>query len=197
MEPATAFPESPDPPEAASKLILHVGCGPYNPEALPRPFRTADWREVRLDINPAVQPDIIGSITDLSAVPNDSMDAVFSSHNLEHIYAHEVPIALGEFYRVLKPGGRVIITLPDIQVVAEYVAQGKLEEPLYESPAGPISAIDILYGLRTDIVQGNHFMAHRTAFTGDSLSQKLQQIGFNRVEIQRDYLNLWAIGHKE
>ncbi|QZZ19716.1 tetratricopeptide repeat protein [Leptothermofonsia sichuanensis E412] len=197
MEPATAFPESPDPPETASKLILHVGCGPYNPEALPRPFRTADWREVRLDINPAVQPDIIGSITDLSAVPNDSMDAVFSSHNLEHIYAHEVPIALGEFYRVLKPGGRVIITLPDIQVVAEYVAQGKLEEPLYESPAGPISAIDILYGLRTDIAQGNHFMAHRTAFTGDSLSQKLQQIGFNRVEIQRDHLNLWAIGHKE
>ncbi len=180
----------------AAKLILHVGCGPYDPEALPRPFRTPEWREVRLDLNPAVQPDIVGSITDLSAVPDESMDAVYSSHNLEHVYAHEVPIALGEFYRVLKPGGRVLISVPDIQEVAEHVAKGNLEEPLYESPAGPISAIDILYGLRTAIAGGNHFMAHRTAFTSESLSQKLKQAGFSKVDIQKGNLNIWAVGYK-
>ncbi len=180
----------------ATKLILHVGCGPYDPEALPKPFRTSEWREVRLDLNPAVQPDIVGSITDLSAVPDQSMDAVYSSHNLEHVYAHEVPIALGEFYRVLKPGGRVLISVPDIQEVAEHVATGNLEEPLYESPAGPISAIDILYGLRTAIAGGNHFMAHRTAFTSESLSQKLKQAGFSKVNIQKGNLNIWAVGYK-
>lgn len=178
------------------KLILHVGCGPYNPDALPKPFRTSEWREVRLDINPDVEPDIIGSITDMSAVSDESMDAVFSSHNLEHVFAHEVPIALAEFYRVLKPAGRVLITVPDIQEVATHIAQGNLEEPLYESPVGVISAIDILYGLRTAIAEGNHFMAHRTAFTGESLYQKLKQAGFGRVDIERGNLNLWAVGYK-
>jgi protein O-GlcNAc transferase len=179
------------------KSILHVGCGPYHPEALPEVLRTPEWREVRLDINPAVAPDILGSITDLSAVPDQSVDAVYSSHNLEHIYAHEVPIALSEFYRVVKPGGFALITLPDIQEVAQAVAEGKLEETLYVSPAGPISAIDILYGLRTAIADGNEFMAHRTAFTGETLSQKLHQAGFTKVKIHKDGLNLWARGHKE
>jgi predicted O-linked N-acetylglucosamine transferase (SPINDLY family) len=179
------------------KSVLHVGCGPYHPEALPEMLRTPEWREVRLDINPAVNPDILGSITNLSAVPDQSVDAVYSSHNLEHIYAHEVPIALSEFYRVVKPGGFALITLPDIQEVAQAVAQGNLEETLYVSPAGPISAIDILYGLRTAIADGNEFMAHRTAFTSETLSQKLQQAGFTKVEIQKDELNLWARGYKE
>lgn len=179
-----------------TKAVLHVGCGPYNREGLPPKFRTPAWREVRLDINPAVRPDIIGSITDLSAVPDQSVEAIYSSHNLEHVYAHEVPIALAEFFRVLKPGGIAILTLPDIQKVAEYVAQGNLEESLYVSAAGPIAAIDILYGLRPAIESGNHFMAHRTAFTGDSLSQKLQEAGFDKVEISKEDLNLWALAHK-
>ncbi|MFN9733006.1 MAG: hypothetical protein ACK544_03175, partial [Microcystis sp.] len=41
------------------------------------------------DINTAVNPDILGTITDLSAVPDNSVDGVFSSHNLEHIYHYE------------------------------------------------------------------------------------------------------------
>ncbi|UBF27734.1 tetratricopeptide repeat protein [Kovacikia minuta CCNUW1] len=179
------------------KSILHVGCGPYYPEALPAMLRTPAWREIRLDINPAVNPDIIGSITDLSAVSDASVDAVYSSHNLEHIYAHEVPIALSEFYRVVKSGGFALITLPDIQAVAAHVAEGKLEEVLYVSPAGPISAIDILYGLRTEIAAGNEYMAHRTAFTSETLSQKLQEAGFTQVKVEKEGLNLWAKGYKQ
>ena len=182
--------------QPATKLVLHVGCGPYNPDALPEPLRTPNWREVRLDIDPNVKPDLIGSMTDMSAVLNELVDAVFSSHNLEHLYAHEVPLALAEFYRVLKPGGFVLITLPDIQAVAEHVAQGNLEEPLYISPAGPVTALDILYGLQTAIANGNHFMAHRTAFTAETLHQKLEQTGFRKLEVHKKNLNLWATGYK-
>lgn len=137
------------------KQVLHVGCGPYNPEALPLELRTSEWQEIRLDINPAVNPDILGTITDLTAVPDGSMDAVYSSHNIEHIYTYEVPGALAEFRRVLREGGKVVITCPDIQAVAAEVAQGNLENTLYVSPAGPIAAIDILYGLGTDLARGN------------------------------------------
>lgn len=182
--------------QPATKRVLHVGCGPYNPGALPEQLRTSSWQEVRLDINPDVKPDLIGSMTDMSAVLDESVDAVFSSHNLEHLYAHEVPLALAEFHRVLKPGGFALITLPDIQAVAEHVAQGNLEETLYVSPAGPISALDILYGLRTAVANGNHFMAHRTAFTAKTLAQKLEKTGFQRVECYQETLNLWARGYK-
>ena len=46
---------------------------------------------------------------------------------------HEVPIALREFYRVLKEDGMVVITCPDLQSVCEAVVQDKLLEPLYKS----------------------------------------------------------------
>ncbi len=180
----------------AQKLLLHVGCGSPDPNKLPQQFRSPEWREVRLDIDPSVQPDLIGSITDLSAVGASSVDVVYSSHNLEHIYHHEVPTALSEFYRVLKPGGYALITLPDLRRVAEQVAQGKLEEPLYVSAAGPIAAIDILYGYGYDIARGNHFMAHKTGFTAKTLAEKLRQAGFSKVEVTEDDLNLWATATK-
>ena len=99
------------------------------------------------------------------------MQAIFSSHNIEHIYPHEVNVALKEFLRVLTPDGFVVLTCPDLQSVCEAVANNKLLEPLYVSPAGPISPIDILYGHRGFIAQGNHFMAHRCGFTSSSLNQ--------------------------
>ena len=170
--------------ESGKKLVLHVGCGPYDPEALPKELRTEAWREIRLDIDPNVQPDIIGSITDLNAVPDNSIDAIYSSHNLEHIYAHEVPIALGEFYRVLKPNSVALIVVPDIQQIAQFVADGKLEETLYQMPIGPIAALDVMYGLRKEIAQGNYQMAHKTAFTRETIKTKLLDIGFKQVEVE-------------
>jgi hypothetical protein len=70
--------------------MLHVGCGSATLAKLPPGFRDGSWSEVRLDINPAVKPDIIGTITDMPDVPSGSMDAVYSSHNIEHVYTHDV-----------------------------------------------------------------------------------------------------------
>jgi protein O-GlcNAc transferase len=183
--------------ESQQKLVLHVGCGPYRAENLHETFRNDEWKEVRFDIDPSVYPDIIGSLTDMSAVANESVDAIWSSHNVEHLYHHEVPIALAEFYRVLKQEGLLLVTVPDIQQVAEHVATGNLEEPLYISPAGPIAAVDILYGLGTSIANGNHYMAHRTAFTSDTLYAKLLEAGFMNVEVWKgNNLDLWAKAYK-
>jgi predicted SAM-dependent methyltransferase len=103
---------------------------------------TPPWREIRLDIDPVVAPDIVAAITNMEDVATESVDAVWSSHSLEHLFPHEVPLALQEFARILKPGGFVLITLPDIEEVAKHIAGGNLEDPLYVSPAGPISPID-------------------------------------------------------
>lgn len=188
-------------PDAATpplQRVLHVGCGAANPEKLPAAFfPPGHWHELRLDIDPGVAPDIVASITDMPMVASASVDAVWSAHNLEHLFAHEVPLALAEFARVLRPGGFALVTMPDLQQVAELVAAGNLEGIAYQSGLGPVSAIDMLYGFRPAIAGGNAFMAHRTGFTAETLAAHLGRAGLGEIRVQRDgAFALWGIGHK-
>ncbi|BDG75193.1 class I SAM-dependent methyltransferase [Roseomonas fluvialis] len=176
------------------RSLLHVGCGMPDPRKLPPAFfAPGEWREVRLDLDPGVAPDIVASITDMAMVETASFDAVWSAHNLEHLFAHEVPLALREFRRVLRPGGFALITLPDLQRAAELVAQDRLAEPAYVSPAGPIAPLDMLYGHGAAIAAGNHFMGHRTGFTARTLEAALVAARFDAVRVVRDdAYALWA-----
>ena len=100
------------------RTFLHVGCGHDRKGPMTPGFDDPDWSEIRLDIDPSVSPDLVGAMTDMSAVKTGTMEAVFSSHNIEHLYPHEVPIALGEFRRVLTANGHVVITCPDLLSIA-------------------------------------------------------------------------------
>ncbi|MDW8469429.1 MAG: methyltransferase domain-containing protein [Burkholderiales bacterium] len=100
-------------------------------------------------------------MTDLSAVPDETADAIFSSHNIEHLFPHEVPKALAEFHRVLKPDGLVVITCPDLRAACRWVAEGREEEVAYVSAAGPITPLDLIYSYRGFTATGSPYMAHR------------------------------------
>ncbi len=178
------------------KQVLHVGCGRGT---VHRFFADGGWAEVRLDIDPGCSPDIVASITDMSPVAARSFDALYSSHNLEHVYPHEVAGALAEFRRVVRDDGFAMVTTPDLQSVAALVAAGKLEEPAYESPAGPIAPIDMIYGLRPALAEGKSYMAHKTGFTAASLAAALRGAGFKSVVVLSDAnaFNLWALAYPE
>ncbi|HMJ01879.1 MAG TPA: class I SAM-dependent methyltransferase, partial [Conexibacter sp.] len=152
-----------------AKLVLHVGCGPVREARLDPRFQDPGWLEVRLDVDPGVEPDIVASITDMSPVADASVDAVYSHHNIEHVFSHEVSRALGEFLRVLRPGGELLLATPDLQGVAKTIASGQLEDTLYRSRSGNITPIDVVYGFRSDIAEGREYMAHRTGFTRGTL----------------------------
>lgn len=180
------------------KSFLHIGCGPKNKTQTTSVFVSDEWREIRLDIDESVKPDIVGTMTDMSGVESESVDAIFSSHNIEHLYPHEAPLALKEFARVLKPDGFVVITCPDLQSVCRLIADDKLTEAAYTSPAGPIAPIDILYGYRPSMAKGNLYMAHRCGFTQKVLVSTLQAFGFKSVasKARPIYFDLWAVGSK-
>ena len=156
-------------------------------------------QEIRFDIDKNVNPDIVGTLTDMKLVETGSVDAVYSAYNIDHIYSHQVPIALREFYRVLKEDGIVVITCPDLQSVCEIIAQDKLLEPLYESPIGPISPIDVLYGSRKQVAGGNEYMAKKGGFTYSALNGSLYEAGFKvRVGGRRpETWELWIVGFKQ
>jgi SAM-dependent methyltransferase len=178
----------------AIRHVLHVGCGMPQPERFPTYFRQPGWREIRLDIDPGVQPDVIASITDLGQINSGSVDAIWSSHNLEHLNAYEVPVALAEFRRVLKPDGFAIITLPDLRAIARLILAENLDQLLYQSGAGPITPLDMLFGHQASLARGNHYMAHRTGFTATTLGQNLLDAGFDEVRVHEGTRwDLWAI----
>jgi predicted SAM-dependent methyltransferase len=180
--------------------FLHIGCGPKRQAQTTRGFNTPEWTEIRLDIDASVAPDVVGTMTDMSAVASGSVDAIFSSHNIEHLYPHEVPVALAEFARVLSDDGFAVITCPDLQSVCALIAQDKLLDAAYTSPAGPIAPIDILYGYRASMARGNLYMAHRCGFTQKVLTGTLQSCGFQAVATlargRAPFFDLWAVASK-
>lgn len=179
--------------------FLHIGCNTKRQDRTTREFAQAHWHEVRLDIDASVSPDIVGSMTDMKAVETGSMDALFSSHNLEHLYPHEVPVALDEFRRVLRNDGYAVITCPDLQEVCRLISEDKLVAPIYTSPAGAVAPLDVLYGHRPSLARGNHYMAHRCGFTVNVLIGTLRQAGFASVAGYRrgyPYFDLWVVASR-
>tara|TARA_B110000238_G_scaffold132292_1_gene142709 strand:- start:84 stop:692 length:609 start_codon:yes stop_codon:yes gene_type:complete len=180
------------------KTFLHVGCGPLD-KSFCLGFENDDWSEIRLDIDRDVNPDIVGTLTDMNSVETGSVDAIYSSHNIEHIFPHEIPIALKEFYRVLNDDGIVVITCPDIQSVGEALSQDKLMEPLYDSPMGAVTPFDILYGHRETTINSNIFMAHKSGFTYSLLDRVFSEAGFEaRVGGRRpEGFDLYLVAFKQ
>jgi hypothetical protein len=182
------------PQEDNRRRLLHVGCGMSPRDKLPAIFQSPEWREIRMDIDERVKPDVVGSITDMQAITDASVDAIWSSHNLEHVNSFEVPKVLAEFLRVLKADGFVLLTLPDLRAVARHIVNDQLMEPLYVSASGPITPLDILFGHQASMEAGNGFMAHRTGFTARSLGQALIDAGFAEVRVHEgSRWDLWAV----
>lgn len=180
-------------------VLLHVGCGSEAIDGIPlRGFQSSVWREIRLDADPGVGPDIVGTMTDMSAVPDDFADAIYTSHTIEHLYWHDVPVALAEFHRTLKADGFVVITCPDVQAAAQMIAEDRMFETAYLSPAGVITPFDILYSYRPFVMANPEWMSHHCGFTLTTLMAVLRDSGFVVVHGFRraDGFDLWVLASK-
>lgn len=72
-----------------------------------------------LNANPAPCVDHVGNANDLSRFPDHTSIEIYASHVVEHLdYVGELKSALAEWNRVLAPGGRVLISVPDLDILA-------------------------------------------------------------------------------
>ncbi len=161
--------------------VLNVGGGS---KAIPLPPQYADFEHLLLDIDPRGSPDIVCDARELTALEGGRFDAVYCSHNLEHYYRHDVARVLAGFLHVLKDGGFAQIRVPDIAAVMRTSVERGLDidDVLYQSAAGPIMVLDVLYGYSVEIQRsGRDFYAHKTGFTEKSLLAALQRSGFSKM----------------
>jgi predicted SAM-dependent methyltransferase len=171
--------------------VLHAGCG--SSAIVDSAF--SSYEQVRLDIDQSVNPDILASITAMPMIEDQTYDAVYCHHCLEHLGPAEVPQALAEFHRVLKPNGLLMLAVPDLHAIAKALADDKIDQVIYVSEAGPVTALDMIYGHRASIMLGNRHMGHRSGFTPKYLEKKINEAGFGEVKVRADsQLNLWGTG---
>jgi predicted SAM-dependent methyltransferase len=175
------------------RKVLNVG---GNNKEIPLPPQYAGWEHVLLDIDPRGNPDVVCDARELSNLPDSTYDSVYCSHNLEHYYRHDAEKVLDGFIHVLKADGFVFIRVPDMAELMLTVVQKNLDidDFLYQSPAGPITVRDVIYGLGVEIERsGNDFFAHKTGFTEKSLRSILETAGFPRIFTMTGSLEVQAV----
>lgn len=102
--------------QLASQSKLHLGCGS---NVLP------GWANLDLEgPSPVIQWDLTQPIPAAS----DSFDYVYSEHFIEHIGLDEARALVRECQRLLKPGGTLRLSTPNLEKLVDEYRSGRLSE---------------------------------------------------------------------
>ncbi len=179
------------------RKVLNVG---GHDKAIPIPNRYDGWEHLLLDVDDRVGVDIVADARKLKSLESGTFDALYCSHTLEHFYYHEVPLVVQGFHHVLTPSGFIELRVPDLLEVMKVVVANNLdvESPLYQSRAGPIFVLDVIYGHRAEIERSGHdFYAHKTGYSVASLRRILGANGFPVTFSERKQLEICMIAFKQ
>jgi predicted SAM-dependent methyltransferase len=135
------------------------------------------WTIVNVEDKPGV--DVIGSCSDLSMFEDGSVAEIYASHVYEHLgYQDELPKAFAEAKRVLMPGGRLRISVPDMDVLCQ----------LFLHPNAQASANE-QYKIMRMMMGGQiePFDFHKVAFSHNILVALLKPYGFKDFRRMDDF----------
>lgn len=147
-----SFPKSED-----GKINLHLGCGSVNHPQF-----------INIDGLPGSHIHYVRPINDLSPWKDCSVDLIYACHCLEHFRYKEVPLVLSEWFRTLKPGGVLRLSVPDFDVLVD----------IYKNQNRNINNIigQLMGG--QDYIYNYHY----TIFNQLSLEKLLKDAGFREVQ---------------
>lgn len=120
----------------------------------------------------------IGYVNAAARLPHDtaSVDVIYSSHMLEHMFREDAEAFLCECHRVLRPGGVLRLAVPDLALeVRRYLEHGDANIFLEQLQIDLAKPRGIAGRLRQAIVGGRH---HRWVYDERSLSALVAKCGF-------------------
>ncbi len=125
-----------------------------------------------LDITPGPHVDHVGDAADLSRFPDDSFGAVYASHVLEHFdFTGSIFVALAEWRRVLRPGGRIYLSVPDLEALARlFLLKDRL------SLDERFNVVTMIFGAHVD--QHDY---HRAGLDEQLLAAYLRRTGYTNI----------------
>jgi SAM-dependent methyltransferase len=171
------------------KRIINLGAG-----------ASAKPNELNVDLQKAPNVDFVCDIRKLPDEWSNSFDVAKASHVLEHFDFGETGDVLVEWLRILKPGGKLEITVPDLQAVAEEMVKDRfdvlMQGNIYGDEGHPFWNQEPYGGYDPDKVRflkhskdNNH---HKSGYTAKSLIDLLRAVGFVNVKAER-HLPIWEI----
>lgn len=139
-------------------MKLHLGCG--------RRFIPGF---VHVDILDYGHVDRVSAVDDLHWIEDGGVEMIYASHVLEHFGRHEVSRVLGEWYRVLAPGGCLRLAVPDFAACARIYCEHGLKDGLTE-------LVGLICGGQRDA-----YDFHKMVFDEPLLTGLLKGVGFTTV----------------
>lgn len=139
--------------------FLNLGCGGLN---IPGMFNTDIDEWPGLDM-----------VLDASKVPypfdDETWDEIVNSHMIEHIEHDKILPMFREWLRILKPGGKVFVDVPDLdEATRKYVAGDYSWDKLLE----------LIYGLQDE----REHQRHLWGYSPESLKNLFHAAGFSKIE---------------
>ena len=88
-----------------TSTLLNVGCGTHY---------AAGWLNTDYVFSDPITPDLVVDSSDPYPFDDNTFDAVYMGHVLEHIPWNDIPACLQTINRILKPGCPVMVVVPDV-----------------------------------------------------------------------------------
>ena len=142
-------------------IKLNLGCGTH-----PLPGF------VNVDLLKAAGVDLVADVGGPLPFESGAVALIYASHVLEHFPTDDVPRVLGEWRRVLRDGGTLLVAVPDLERIAARLVN---DPGWFTPPHNPW--LGAIYGGQKD-----DYDFHKTGFTAPWLAYLLAQSGFGDVK---------------
>jgi predicted SAM-dependent methyltransferase len=152
-----------------SAVRLNLGCG----GKILAGYINCDFE----DNHSGIKPDVVCDVRKLP-FEDEYADEILAVHLVEHFYPWEAEEILGDWKRVLKPGGRLVLELPCLE---------KIIAAFMESP---ISIRKTWWGLYGDPRYRNPHMVHKWAYSVPMIKELVGSIGFQDVKAKEAQFHL-------
>lgn len=117
--------------------------------------------------------DVVADLSDPLPFADGEVDLIYAAHVLEHFPTDTVPRLLADWRRVLRPGGLLLVAVPDLELIARTLV---VDRPgWFTPPHGPW--LGAIYGGQKD-----EYDFHKTGFTGVWLAHLLNEAGFGELQ---------------